>query len=116
MGWRIDAGFHHRDVHLVLDYQNLISKAKGSGRPIQIYKSELVEPTEGNWVFPLFEAKINQLQLFKPSLKHPSIEPLEALPFEGDPPEPKVFKRRTYVTLGISGSLTRIGKLGKGFM
>ena len=42
---------------------------------------------------------MNQLQLFKPSLKHPSIEPLEALPFEGDPPEPKVFKRRTYVTL-----------------
>ena len=96
MGWRVDAGYHHRDVHLVLDCQNLLSKAKGSGRPIQVYKSDLLEPTEGNWVFPLFEAKMNQLELFKTMITHP---PKESLPFEGDPPEPKVFKRRTYVTL-----------------
>ena len=39
------------------------------------------------------------MQLFKPTITHPSIEPKESLPFEGDPPEPRVFKRRTYVTL-----------------
>ena len=31
-GWRIDAGFVHRDIHLVLDYESLRANAKGYGR------------------------------------------------------------------------------------
>ena len=47
-GRRLGSGHAHRKVHFVLDYENLKSRAKGFGRPIKVYASELVEPTDGN--------------------------------------------------------------------
>ena len=99
MGWRVDAGFVHRNVHLVLDYENPRSKSKGFGRPFQVYTTELVEPSEGNFIFPLYEASVARLNLLQPSVKLPSIAEREALPFEGQAPPPAVRKRKTYVTL-----------------
>jgi len=98
-GWRIDAGFVHRDIHLVLDYESLRTNAKGYGRRLQVYQSELVDPNNGNWVFPLLEANMSKLRLFsaKPSL--PVLDPKEALPFEGVAPSTPARKRRAYVTL-----------------
>ena len=62
--WRTDAGFKHRGIHYVLDYESLRTNAKGCGRPIQVYQSELVEPNDGSWVFPMFEAEVTKLNLF----------------------------------------------------
>ena len=98
-GWRLDSGYAHRKVHLVLDYENLRSRAKGFGRPIQVYASELVEPTAGNFIFPLHEAKVAQLNLFQPTVTLPFLAEREALPFEGIAPTVVPRKRRTYVTL-----------------
>ena len=99
VGWRVDAGYVHKGIHLVLDYESLRTNAKGCGRPIQVYQSELVDPNDGNWVFPLYEANMSKLRLFsaKPSL--PVLDPKDALPFEGVAPSTPARKRRTYVTL-----------------
>ena len=69
VGWRVDAGFVHRNVPLILDYENLRTKSKGFGRPIQVYPTELVEPSEGDFIFPLYEASVAKLNLFQPSVK-----------------------------------------------
>ena len=99
VGWRVDAGYLHKGIHLVLDYESLRTNAKGCGRPIQVYQSELVDPNDGNWVFPLYEANMSKLRLFsaKPSL--PVLDPKDSLPFEGVAPSTPARKRRTYVTL-----------------
>ena len=99
VGWRVDAGYVHKGIHLVLDYESLRTNAKGCGRPIQVYQSELVDPNDGNWIFPLYEANMSKLRLFsaKPSL--PVLDPKDALPFEGVAPSTPARKRRTYVTL-----------------
>lgn len=99
VGWRVDAGYVHKGIHLVLDYESLRTNTKGCGRPIQVYQSELVDPNDGNWVFPLYEANMSKLRLFsaKPSL--PVLDPKDALPFEGVAPSTPARKRRTYVTL-----------------
>lgn len=99
VGWRVDAGFVQRDVHLVLDYESVRSGAKGFGRPIQVYSTEMVEPSDGNFIFPLYEASVAKLNLFKPSITLPSITERESLPFEGTATSADVRKRRTYVTL-----------------
>ena len=91
-GWRLDSGYAHRKVHLVLDYENLRSRAKGFGRPIQVYASELVEPTDGNFIFPLHEAKVAQLNLFQPTVTLPFLAEREALPFEGIAPTVVIAK------------------------
>ena len=65
VGWRIDAGFKHRKVHLVLDYESVRTNAKGFGRPIQVHATELVVPEKH--IFPLFQAeqsKIEGVQVF----------------------------------------------------
>ena len=99
VGCRVDAGYVHKGIHLVLDYESLRTNAKGCGRPIQVYQSELVDPNDGNWVFPLYEANMSKLRLFsaKPSL--PVLDPKDSLPFEGVAPSTPARKRRTYVTL-----------------
>eukprot|EP00435_Cladocopium_sp_Y103_P033668 s1073_g8.t1 len=90
-GWRIDSGFKHRKVHLILDYENLRLKSKVSGRPLQIHASEIVVPDEV--IFPLFRAEQSRLEGGSGEL------PKIALPFdEGAPPTPG-RSRRTYVTL-----------------
>ena len=99
VGWRIDAGYVHKGIHLVLDYESLRTNTKGCGRPIQVYQSELVDPNEGNWVFPLYEANMSKLRLFSAKSSLPVLEPKEALPFEGVAPSTPARKRRTYVTL-----------------
>ena len=91
VGWRVDAGFAHRKVHLVLDCEALRTRAKGYGRPIQVYNTEMVEPTDGKYIFPLYEANVAKLNLFQPSLKLPE------MPFEGEAPTATVRKRRTYI-------------------
>ena len=53
-GWRLDAGYKHRNVHLILDYDSLRAKAKGYGRPLQAHADEIVVPE--TFVFPLFNA------------------------------------------------------------
>jgi len=53
-GWRLDSGYKHKKVHLVLDYENLRTKAKGFGRPVQVHADDLVIPDA--FVFPLFNA------------------------------------------------------------
>ena len=83
------------------------TKAKGCGRPIQVYQSELVEPNEGNWVFPLFEANMTKLRLFSSRPSLPAIDVRESLPFEGAAPPTPARTRRTYVTL------ERVIKYGK---
>ena len=107
VGWRVDSGYKHRNVHLVLDYDSIRTNAKGYGRPIQVYSTELVELSDGNYIFPIFEAQVNKLNLFKPTLELPAIERRDALPFEEGAPAPIVRKRRTYVTL------ERVIKYGK---
>ena len=52
-GWRLDSGYKHKKVHLVLDYENLRTKAKGFGRPVQVHADELVIPDA--FVFPRFQ-------------------------------------------------------------
>ena len=99
VGWRMDANYKHRGVHYVLDYEGLRTNSKGCGRPIQVYQSELVDPTNGNWVFPLFEAQVAKLQLFSERTSLPALESRDALPFEGEAPKAPARKRRTYVTL-----------------
>ena len=99
VGWRMDAGFKHRGIHYVLDYESLRTNSKGCGRPIQVYQSELVDPNDGNWVFPLYEAQVAKLQLFSEKSELPLLGTKDALPFEGEAPPPVVRKRRTYVTL-----------------
>ena len=42
MGWRLDAGFKHRKIHLVLDYESARCKSKGFGRPIQVYMKRIL--------------------------------------------------------------------------
>ena len=76
----------HRNVHLVLDYDSIRTNAKGYGRPIQVYSTELVEPSDGNYIFPMLEAQVNKLNLFKPTLELPAIERRDALPFEEGAP------------------------------
>ncbi|CAE7029195.1 GIP [Symbiodinium natans] len=83
-GWRLDAGYKFRGVHLVLDYDSLRKDERGCGRPIQVYASELV---------------VEKLSLFKSEAAMPMLDAREALPFEKGAPEPKVRKRKTYVTL-----------------
>ena len=90
-GWRMDSGFKHRKVHLILDYESLRLKSKGFGRPLQIHASEIVVPDE--FIFPLFRAEQSKLEGGSGEL------PKIALPFdEGAPPTPG-RSRRTYVTL-----------------
>lgn len=87
-GWRLDSGYKRKKVHLVLDYENLRTKAKGFGRPVQVHADELVIPD--SFVFPLFNAA-------KASLEGGSGElPKIALPFEEGAPKPEVRKRKTY--------------------
>ena len=62
----------HRNVHLVIDYDSIRTNAKGYGRPIQVYSTELVEPSDGKYMFPMFEAQVNKLNLFKPALELPA--------------------------------------------
>ena len=107
VGWRVDSGYKHRNVHLVLDYDSIRANAKGYGTPIQVYSTELVEPSDGNYIFPMFEAQVNKLNLFKPTLELPRIERRDALPFEDDAPALTVRRRLTYVTL------ERVIKYGK---
>ena len=64
-----------------------------------MYSTELVEPPEGNFIFPLYEASVAKLNLFQLSVKLPSIAEREALPLEGPAPPPVARKRKTYVTL-----------------
>ena len=99
VGWRIDAGYAHKGVHYILDYESLRTNSKGCGRPIQVYQSELVDSTKENWVFPLFEANMSKLKLFSERMSLPKIEPIDSLPFEGTAPSSLARKRRTYVTL-----------------
>ena len=96
-GWRMDSGYKFRGVHLVLDYEALRKDVKGCGRPIQVYASELVVPD--TFVFPLHEAQVEKLSLFKPEAEMPVLEVRDSLPFAKGAPEPKVRKRKTYVTL-----------------
>ena len=60
VGWRIDAGFKHRKVHLVLDYESVRTNAKGFGRPIQVHATELVVPEKH--IFPLFQAEQSKIE------------------------------------------------------
>ena len=99
VGWRIDAGYAHKGVHYILDYESLRTNSKGCGRPIQVYQSELVDSTKENWVFPLFEANMSKLKLFSERMSLPKIEPIDSLPFEGTAPSSLARKGRTYVTL-----------------
>ena len=64
---------------------------------MQVHSSELVMPE--TFTFPLFEAQVSKLMLFKPGTELKSIETREALPFEGNAPKPLVRPRRTYITL-----------------
>ena len=51
------------------------------------------------FTFPLFEAQVSKLMLFKPAAELKSFETREALPFQGNTPKPLVRPRLTYVTL-----------------
>ena len=93
----MDAGYKFRGVHMVLDYESLRKDAKGCGRPVQVYASELIVPE--TFVFPLHEAQVEKLALFRPEARLPSLPAKDVLPFESGAPEPKVRTRRTYVTL-----------------
>ncbi len=66
-------------MHLVLDFDSIRTNATGYGRPIQVYSTELVEPSDGNYIFPMFEAQVNKLNLSKPTLERPAIERRDAL-------------------------------------
>ena len=81
----------------MLDDESLRKDEKGCGRPMEVYASELVVPE--NFVFPLFEAQVGKLLLFKPEAEMPKFDVHEALPFEGSAPEPKPRVRRTNVIL-----------------
>lgn len=92
VGWRIDAAFKHRKVHLVLDYESLRVKSKGYGRPVQVHASEIVVPE--NHMFPLFQAEQAKLEGSSGDL------PKIALPFDEEPAPPTPARvRKTYVTL-----------------
>ena len=87
VGWRLDAGFKHRKIHLVLDYENVRCKSKGFGRPSQAHEKELVVPE--HHMFPLIKLSNHDLKG----------DPKIALSFEeGAPPTPGRV-RRTYVIL-----------------
>jgi hypothetical protein len=60
VGWRLDAGFKHRKIHLVLDYENVRCKSKGFGRPSQAHEKELVVPE--HHMFPLYQAEQSRLE------------------------------------------------------
>ena len=96
-GWRLDAGYKFRGVHMVLDYESLREDTQGCGRPIRVYASELIVPE--TFVFPLHEAQVEKLALFKNQARLPSLPARDVLPFQSGGPEPKVRARRTYVTL-----------------
>ena len=93
VGWRVDAGFAHRKVHLVLDYESLKTRVKGYGIPIQVYDSELVEPSDGKFIFPMYEAGVAKFNLYQPSLELPTIKDGDALAFEGEAPPVTLRKR-----------------------
>ena len=59
VGWRLDAGFRFRDVHLVSDDEAVWTRSKGYGRPLQVHSSELVIPE--TFTSPLFEAQVSKL-------------------------------------------------------
>ena len=99
VGWRIDAGYKFRGIHLVLDFESLRKNTQGCGKPIQVYETELVEPSNGHWVFPLFEAEQQRLQLFSAKSTPTSISTRKALPFDDEVPDPVPRRKRTYVTL-----------------
>ena len=98
-GWRIDSGYKHRKIQLVLDYESLRANKKGCGRPIQVHSSEIYVPE--NPIFPLCEAERAKLQggEGKPPILH--------LPFDEGAPKTPSRVRRTYVTLD---GATRFGK------
>ena len=97
--WRMDTGFKHRKIHLVLDYESARCKSKGFGKAIQVHETELVVP--GHHAFPLYQAEQSQLEGGTGELTK------IALPFgEGAPPTPGKV-RRTYVTLDRA---SRFGK------
>ena len=93
-------------MRLVLDYEDVRTRSKGYGRPLQVHSSELVTPE--TFTFPLFEAQGLKLMLFKPGAELKLIETREAPPFEGNARKPLVRPRRTHVTL------ERAMRLGKG--
>ena len=93
------AGYNFRGTHLVLDFESLRKNTQGCGKPIQVYETELVEPSNGRWVFPLFEAEQQRLQLFSAKSTPPSISTRKALPFDDEVPDPVPRRKRTYVTL-----------------
>ena len=97
--------FRFRDAHLVLDHEAVRTRSKGYGRSLQVHSSELVMPE--TVTFPLFEAQVSKLLLFKPGAEMKSFETREALPFEGNARKPLVRRRRSYVTL------ERAKRLGK---
>ena len=99
VGWRMDAGFVHKGIHLVLDYESLRTNSKGCGRPIQVYQSELVEPNNGLFTFPLYEAEVQRLSLLMRRPSIPALEPRSSLPFDGPVTPVPTRKRRTYITL-----------------
>ena len=89
----------HKGIHLVLDYESLRTNSKGCGRPIQVYQSELVEPNNGLFTFPLYEAEVQRLSLFMRRPSIPALEPRSSLPFDGPVTPVPTRKRRTYITL-----------------
>eukprot|EP00438_Fugacium_kawagutii_P025376 Skav223563 [mRNA] locus=scaffold34:198043:207130:- [translate_table: standard] len=90
-GWRIDAGYVHKKVHYVLDYESLRTNAKGCGRPIQVHMDEIVVPDK--IVFPMYEAAKARDEGGSGEL------PKIALPFEEGAPKTPARVRRTYITL-----------------
>lgn len=100
VGWKVGAGYAHRKIYLVLDYKAVRFFSKGYGRPIQVYETETVEPTDVKYIFPLYEANMTKINLFQPSIKLPIVKNRKALPFEGKAPPPMVKKKKTYVMLG----------------
>eukprot|EP00438_Fugacium_kawagutii_P003567 Skav226536 [mRNA] locus=scaffold4831:171920:204024:- [translate_table: standard] len=88
---RIDAGYVHKKVHYVLDYESLRTNAKGCGRPIQVHMDEIVVPDK--IVFPMYEAAKARDEGGSGEL------PKIALPFEEGAPKTPARVRRTYITL-----------------
>ena len=61
-GWRLIAGYKHRNVHLILDYKSLRAKAKGDGRPLQVHADEnvvCVSLVYQSWLCPLRRVRQN---------------------------------------------------------
>ena len=111
-GWRLDSGYKHKKVHLILDYESLRTKSKGFGRPLQVYADELVIPE--SLVFPLFNAAKELLE------GGSGVLPKIAFPFEEGAPMPEARKRKTYVTLerairfGITPGCQGCAKIAEG--